>query len=403
MQSKKVYFLPRYIASLKYYEKLFPSMEEKGFEPQFLLFEDKGMVAYCAQKNLPVDGRFLRRTSAHIPFVSPIREEWRIIKTFSVFIKNVSPHALVTEQRIPHIVRALFKEARRSGTRTVALQWCQVSEKTTHAQLSVQNYARKLRGRYGGVFVGLVKESYFALLTSLYRVVDMLAGGSLFSYKSFYVEYLGVIDARARTLFLQRGFGEEQIRVVGHADYTLMRQFKTSRGRGRMRILVLSTPFYIGHASVFTNASGQIDYYKKILRTIREVFGAGEAEILFKLHPREENIYGDLEKQGITVLGNEAQIEELVASADLYVAHPLTAANFTAIASGVPALFINFTPLSFLDDGKELYHLRSVIKTLGEFKNQLQIFKEGRLSLQYDSSDVDPESLQKIVALVTGV
>lgn len=396
----KIYFIPRYIASLKYYEKLFQGLREKGCEPQFLLFEDKGMAAYSRRRGLPCDTRFLvLQRGVHIPLYSPVARERRMIREFEKFLAE-RPHTLVTETTIPPLARLLFAHARARGIRTLALQWCQESDKTRHLRLTFSKQLQKLRGRYGSVASGLVHETYFALSKTLFWFLDLFVRQKRLTEQA---DAIGVIDSYAKNLFIKRGWRQEQIEIVGHADFTLMRQRKTPKRHGRTRILILSTPFYIGHASVFTDRKGQSSYFGEIFKTIREVFSVDEADILFKLHPREENIYADLENQDITILGNEANIEELVASADLYIAHPLTAANFTAIARRVPALFINFTPLLFLDDGKELYHLRSITKTHEEFHKKLQDFKQGILPFQYDQDAVDPTSLQKIISFITGV
>ena len=71
---RTIYFLPRYIGALKYYEKLFPDLIRRGFTPVFLLFDDKGMIEYCKSRACDYDDRFIEM-GIHIPFYTPLVRE----------------------------------------------------------------------------------------------------------------------------------------------------------------------------------------------------------------------------------------------------------------------------------------------------------------------------------------
>lgn len=414
---KRIYFLPRYIAALKYYEKLFPALEKEGFTASFLLLEDLGMAAYCKERSLSCDTRFLSHTSIHIPFITPLIRELRLQKEFEAFIRE-APTALVTEPGIPEHIRTLFKKAHEKGVRTAALQWAQHTSAAKDAKRSLKSrYLAKIE-RHGSVFSAAVFMSYYFLLRKFMAVVDFLAGGDVFVHKEQYAEYLGVVDERTREYFCARGWKKNQVQIVGFADYTLMNELsrrvreepnfrKTLFSRyglsdTKKHILVLSTPFYTGSAVVFTDAKGQEEYFSKIVDDIESVFPHAEAEILFKLHPREKDVYASLRARGVKTYHNEANTDELIALADAYVAHPMTGANFIVRASSTPALFLNFTPLEFLDVGKELYDLRSIAKTHEEFRHQLFELRRGSLPLQYNTEGVDTDSLSNIISFVVG-
>ena len=409
---KTIYFLPRYIGALKYYEQLFPALRTAGFTPTFLLFDNLGMVAYCRSRALLVDTTFIMHTARfHMPFVTPVRRDLARLSRINSFLAEKKPYALVCEPTIPHLARTLCKAASAFGVRTRALQWASHSDAAIHMQRTVRSRILALRDH------GIILSLYLFVLNGVFYCLDLLLGKNVFIQPKLEVDTLGVVDAAAKEYFIRHGWRNAHIQVVGLADFTLMRELvqhvasnsaerallekKYRLAPGKKRILVLSTPFYTGARAVYLDRAGQQEYFDKIFKDIRTVFEAEEADIIFKLHPREEHIYGDLSAAGVFIYHNEADLAELIALSDLYIAHPGSGANFVVRASGKPALFINFTPLLYMDVGKELYQLRSIVKTHEDFRAQLATYKAGTLPLQYDASQVDHHSLQKIVDFIS--
>jgi len=409
---KTIYFLPRYIGALKYYEQLFPALRTAGFTPTFLLFDNLGMVAYCRSRALLVDTTFIMHTARfHMPFVTPVRRDLARLSRINSFLAEKKPYALVCEPTIPHLARTLCKAASAFGVRTRALQWASHSDAAIHMQRTVRSRILALRDH------GIILSLYLFVLNGVFYCLDLLLGKNVFIQPKLEVDTLGVVDAAAKEYFIRHGWRNAHIQVVGLADFTLMRELvqhvasnsaerallekKYRLAPGKKRILVLSTPFYTGARAVYLDRAGQQEYFDKIFKDIRTVFEAEEADIIFKLHPREEHIYGDLSAAGVFIYHNEADLAELIALSDLYIAHPGSGANFVVRASGKPALFINFTPLLYMDVGKELYQLRSIVKTHEDFRAQLATYKAGTLPLQYDASQVDYHSLQKIVDFIS--
>src|SRR3989344_5145867 len=407
-----IYFLPRYIGALKYYEQLFPALRAAGFAPTFLLFDDSGMVAYCRSRALPVDTTFIMHTPRfHVPFVTPVRRDLARLNRIDSFLTEKKPHVLVCEPAVPQLIRALYKVARARGIRTLALQWASHSDAATQLGRTVRSRLLALRDH------GIILSIYLFILKGVFYCVDLLLGRNKLIQTELQVDSLGVVDSAAKEYFIRTGWQGGRVSVVGLADFTLMRELShnvaintTARALlekkyklvpGKKRVLVLSTPFYTGARAVYLSNAGQQEYFGNVFEDIRAVFGVAEADIIFKLHPREQNIYGDLSDMGVHVCHNEADLTELIALSDLYIAHPGSGANFVVRASGKPALFINFTPLLYMDVGKELYQLRSIVKTHEDFRAQLATYKAGTLPLQYDASQVDYHSLQKIVDFIS--
>ncbi len=390
-------------------------MRERGCDPAFLLFEDSGMVEYCRKRKLAFDARFALVPLGRVPLVSHFVRERAVFRMLNGFLDEVRPVALVGEPIVPQRVRALFERARTRGVRTLALQWALHSTMAPHRS-ALASRVLALRDQHSSLARGVLYELYLLFLASLFRLADAFRGKEYFMHADTHVDRLGVIDEASGEALLGEGWKREHIRVVGYAEFTIVAELvrrihadennraalcgKYGLTPGRKKILVLSTPFYSGRNAVFLDREGQRKYFGKIFEDIRSVFSPEEADILFKLHPREQDMYGsDL---GIRIFHNEADLYELIVLSDLYVAHPLTAANFILRASATPAIFVNFTPLEYMDVGRELYKLRDIEKTHEAFRTKLKRFRDGALPLQYDASDVGTDSLEKIADFITG-
>lgn len=415
MAKPRLYITPRYIAPLKYFEKLVPRLSGH-FEISFLLLEDKGMRAYLKERDLPVVETLLETEGRRIPFFSHIRGHQRLLANAEALFEDAPPAVLLTEPSISQPMRAVFALAQKRGIPVRALQWCQQSKAYKDVRLSLKNRVRQIRGRHGSLVFGIPREAYFSLLALMFRLLTSF-GVLRAHYEDRHVGELGVIDSFGGEYYVSEGWKREQIKTVGFYDWSIIADLKRrvkddasfrssletryALRAGRKRVLVLSTIFYAGHATLCMTRKEQVEYFARICADIRDAFA--DADILFKLHPRDEEIYEPLERMGVRLLRTEANVEELIALSDLYVAHPLTAANFAVIASGTPALFVNFTPLSHLNLGAELYGLSRIITDREEFRAGLREAAAGRLPLFYDASRADPSSLPKIIAFVRGV
>lgn len=413
MRKPRLYILPRYIGSLKYFEKLVPDLHER-FDVSFLLLEDKGMCAYLRDKELSVIEDLLPRTDVRVPFVSHLRDHRRLVGNAHALFRATKPAVILTETTISQPMRTIFAIAHEYGATVKALQWCQQTNAYKGVRLSLRNRVRQIVARHCGLLQGIIREAYFLALALLFRA---LSGAGLLGahIPARHVDYLGVIDRFGADYFAQNAWDPAQMTIVGFFDWSMIQDLREHIARDaafrqtlekryglaprRRRILILSTIFYAGHATLSMSADEQVTYFGDICDDVRAAYP--DADILFKFHPRDEEIYGPLEKKGVRVLRTEANMEELIALSHLYIAHPLTAANFSVIGSGIPALFINFTTLSLLDEGKELYGLTRIIKNRAEFRKALTEAAAGRLPLQYDETRADPGSREKILRFVS--
>src|SRR3989344_7790078 len=267
-----IYFLPRYIGALKYYEQLFPALRAAGFAPSFLLFDDLGMVEYCHKRELPMDETFIVRTARlHMPFVTPVRRDLARLNRIDSFLAEKKPYALVCEPTIPHLARKLYKAARALGVRTRALQWASHSDVAIHMQRTVRSRILALRNH------GIILSLYLFVLNGVFYCLDLLLGKNVFIQPKLEVDALGVVDWVAKEYFIRHGWRSAHIQIVGLADFTLMRELvqhvaSNSAARallekkyrltpGKKRMLVLSTPSYTGARAAYLDRAGQREYF----------------------------------------------------------------------------------------------------------------------------------------------
>lgn len=415
----RLYIIPRYIAPLKYFEKLIPALS-KYFEVIVAPLESGPMVPYCKERGIPVtEELLLPKRRIRIPFISHILDEERFLLLAKMFLERAHPAVLLTETAITQRTRALFSLAQAQGVRTLALQWCQASKATRLVRLSPLNRARRLIARHGGILRTLGRELYFALLRGLLALTNVLTAHRYYR-SAMPIHGLGLIEESARAVFVERGFSEDRMHVVGFVDASVVHELRArlqsdapyrnallerhNLTEGRTVILVIPTMFHAGGATVAMSKRQQVEYYQKIIADIRGVYSTDEAEILFKVHPRDSvELYQVLTRSGVMLIGNEGNMEELIVLSDLVISHPLTAANFTITISGTAALFINFSEVKYLNEGKELYRLREIIDSHDVFVERLRQFKRKELKLQYERSPISLQSRENIIAFVRGL
>ncbi len=193
-----IYFLPRYIASLKYYEKLFPALLERGMAPAFLLFEDKGMVAHCKERGLPYDARFVSIPLGRVPLISHFTRERAIFRELDTFLDDARPGVLVSEPVVPHRARALFARAKHRGIETLALQWALHTSMVSARSPSLAGRVLALRSSRGSLLRGILYKTYLFFLMLMFRIADLFSGGTYFMHADNHVNYLALTDEPPR-------------------------------------------------------------------------------------------------------------------------------------------------------------------------------------------------------------
>ncbi|NOY35809.1 MAG: hypothetical protein GXP44_02730 [bacterium] len=412
----KIYFIVKYIAALKYYEKILPHLRNK-YEVGFLLLADRGMIGYCEEKSLKFHTLFLRDTAnktskLRVPFVSHIRDQNQFLKECDKFLASQKPAKLVSVLRINFPVQAIFAKANALGIETIALQWALQFPKSKNKPKADREW------HWLEVAGGACRKIYYFILAPILNFLYSLSSGLPCDTAAHNAKKIGVMSEAAKNAFIEAGYGpEEKFAVVGNAEFQNMHELarkvnsdpsfkdcllgKYNLQPGKLNILVISTFFYLGKTVKFTDRRGQIKYFRNIFELIRRIFPKGEADILFKLHPKEENIYRDsYEDLGVKIFTKEAMTDELISLSGLYIAHPGTSANFMLLASGKPAIFINFTPLDFLNEGARYYNIKNIAAEPDEFLRSLKKFRDKKLELQYENKDIELDSINKIVAFL---
>ena len=409
----KIYFIVKYIAPLRYYEKLIPYLNDR-FDVGFLLLADRGMVEYCRQKNLRTYPLFIERPYRRrlvIPFVTHILDQIRFLRAVEAFFAKEKPAKVIGVISQNFHATALFELANRRGFQSIALQWAlQVHEKVRSRLLNETRPFREV-GREK------LKRIYFFFLNPILDLFYRFHLGFREPPEKFPAQKIGFINGEGRDLFLGRGYLAERMKIVGSADWQFIAGLasrvkadtayksellkKYSLPEGKPIILIISTIFYLGKTIRFTNEAGQNAYYLDIVKNVRKFYASDEATIVFKCHPKEPDIYSSLREAEVIVLLKEAVVEELVALSDLVITHAETTVNFTLTASGKPAIFVNFSPLvEELDYAAPVYHIKEIVHDWPRFEEMLALYKAGRLGLQYDTAGINVRAAETIAGFV---
>ena len=414
---KRLYLLPTYISSLKYYEKLLPRLNER-YDVCFLIIRPddqlrRGMLGYCEARDLPyiVLDAGLTKGGRRIPFMSALMRRRSHQRACHALFQSSPSATLVAMKAVGGFVPA-FKEANRLGFNTIVLQ-TSLTPPPDFYRPEPRVSAREL-----------VYRAYYALLSIASLISDILSQGWSFMRTSAHPKRVGVIGPEGVSIFHKRfGFDPAAITVVGTADYQRISELSGRVREDRLlrdallvryglepakkRILIMSVWFAhhgaARHSHLYSPAEveRQITHYRRLIEAIREHCSIEEYDILFKLHPAEENRYEGYTAYGVKFFGDEALSEELLALSDLYIADPCTSANYMVVASGVPAIFDNTEGLPQLNKCQIFYPMRRITQNFNEFRNALNSFKEGTLDLGYDESAVDRRSIDKIVSFIS--
>lgn len=401
----KLFFIPAYIGSLKYYAKLLPALRD-SFDVRFLIvrgddYKRKGMIAFCEERELPyvVLDQGLTRSTRRIPLVTPLWKHFSHMRACRKFLRREKPAKIVVMKPIPpHDI--ILKEANHQGIETILLQWALIFPR----ELLSDRQQKRSR----------MHRSYFAAVRFFYRLMESLYGGR--GYVAVPAK-TGVIDEDAKKLFIERYLlPPSSVHVVGMADYQIVHDIKRrvetdALFRQELHakysldptlpiVLIIAQAHHL-KSGAHTTTEQQLAYYRDMIERIREVFSRQEMHIVFKLHPSDKpHLYEEYKKYGVSVLGDEAFTEELVALAALTVSDPWTSANYMILAAGVPALFTNFRTQRALDSAAQYYRISDIISDKIVFTDKLREFKKGTLPRSYDNSHINIKSVEHIAAFL---
>lgn len=408
---QKIYFLPVYIGSLKYCERIFPYLKDK-YDVRFLIVKGEGvarkqMIDYCNSKNHKfeiIDEGLNSSIGIRIPFLSPIKKRYKFIKECREFLKNSQPSKFIYP-RDSVLISDLIREANRVNIDTIQLQWVPIAGEHKHLMSSKSD---KLSSS------PLLPRVYGNALKFLYRILDTIYLGSRYIRLSSEPKKIGVASDDVAKIF-GSNFNLKKVRVVGMIDYQLTNDLKNRIANdssyrekltnkyninlSKLNIIFLSQYFYLKIKAI--TIEEQVAHFHNAFKIVRDIFPIEEADILFKLHPSEKNIYEQSEEElGVKIYDDESLTEELVCLSDLSISDHWTTANCIVIASDIPAIFINFPPMQSSKDSLDAYKIKETVDDKKVFVEKLRQFKNNSLDKQYDSSHIDLKSIEKIIALI---
>ena len=414
-QSKPaLFFVPHYIGSFKYYEKLIPFLRDRYDIYILLLFTCKKFFAemkdyarlkgYVTKVIEPPRPFFM---NAFPPFAFTrdllyFRREVRRLFNETVPLKIISPNDSGP------FIRFLFEEAHRRDIETLVLQWAMTYEGSRERIRKQGSFLRRVLYR-------ILKPLYvrFKLLAAA-----MFLGSDLNISKDLTgkgnSDRVGVINRQAFDYLLSHGVARTKLSVVGYLDYHFSQTVKETLDRDpaertrvaerlgidlRKKLIVFfSSPFNGKDINVLSDAE-QFALTERAMMVMRKVFKKEDFDIALKIHPSESlAFYAPLERLGVKLYDKDTNNYELVYFSDLYVAAN-TAANFMPLIMGKEVIFVNFLNLSVVNASQKVFNVKKFVTDYDEFQSLLGRFKDGTLERQY--SDVEnittPDSLRKIL------
>lgn len=412
---KTLCFVIVYIGELKYYERLFPRLENDfDIHLVFIRPDDdrrRQAVTYAKENGyrysiIEYDLGGKSKKGHYIPFVTALIKYYKHTRVCHEFLINNKIARLVgPKASLP--MRPLFREANYLGIKTMAIQRGHVPPSNRYGDTQSK--------------LPLWTQVYAWLIERMRDVMNFFFFGPKYAFASQQPQVVGAIGEEGKTVLPERyGYDPKSITVLGSVEHQqlteLMKKLKSDSAYkksltkkygidvGKKMIFIVSARYrhYINSSPEYTKEEERdvVAYFDDVIRIIREVYPENVADIHFKLHPAEDNIYESYKKYGTIIHGNEAKIDELVAICDLYISYPVTSANYMAVASGIPAIFINFSPLQVLNRSAGDFDITHVVTDKDEFKRLLSESKKGTMKAQYDSSNIKRDAIDNTVKFI---
>jgi len=395
-KGEKLVLLPHYIGSLKYFEKLLPTLKDT-YRVQFLFIPRtekehfaKEMIEYSTAKGYPYSLITRLRVPLWVKRI-PVLADILILldgrRKFRRFLDDSQLQKIICVNDKSPYLNLLFWEAKKRGVQTLLLQWATSTVKGEDKNTKPTSLRAKV---YDGLFYFLLKH----LLQCPYRKNRTVGRGL--------IENFGVFNQQSYDTFRNAGVPEEKLTIVGSADFdrayqTLALLTKNVGARNaaaedyaidtkKTNIAIFSTPFYTKDITILSKQE-QLAYFSHIIDIIRSVFSESEADILFKIHPAEDiTLYGPLSHRGVKLYDKHTENEKLIFFAHLYICHHSTT-NLIPIAMGKDVILLNLLKLKLAKGIEECFSIKKFIDDEREFRQLLADFKRGTLHKQYENPE----------------
>ncbi len=408
-------FVPHYIGSLKYFEKLLPFVSEKYEVVFFLSFvherffkETKDSAILSGRTIFAPEPPKLNSLIDWIPYVHFVRSLIRYRKDVLELLSNPRIKKVISVNDSGPYSRYLFKEAKARGIGTFVLQWAMSFDGARARKKKETTKSRKFMYRLGKPVYAKIKRKLinFVMGEEFSPSKDLIGRGN--------ADKFGVINEQTKQFFLSQGVPEKKISVVGYLDFYLgqktkedfakdteLRRVAATRlniNESKKNIVFFSSPYNGKDLNILSDA-GQYEYTERIVKEIRSVCAESEYDILFKIHPSENiHLYAPLKKLGVKLFGKDTNNYELIYFADLYIAGG-TATNFVPMIMDKPAIFVNFLNIKVVESTKNVFNIKEFMHDYMKFSEMLLSFKNGKLLRQYGDvqSIITLNSLDKII------
>jgi len=411
-------FMPHYIGSLKYFERLSPFLEIK-YEILFfpilpIQYADtrfyKEMIQYCESKGIKIFKRSEFKPASflkYIPGYALLKQAELFKNDLKLFFENKNIQKIVAVNDTGFPLDYFFLQARKKGIETMVLQWALISPGQDSAPHKQSSRIRILAHRFKRAMSIFLKRKLLEVVMreKLDIVKHFVGNGS--------AERFGVINKKNFDYLKLRGIPEEKMSIVGYLDFYTAEKVKRelytdtvlkkeiakkySINTNKKNIILFTSPYNTKEVTILDDQA-QCAYFKDILDTVREILPPDDFDLSVKIHPAENiNTYEPLIKEGVKI-HVIADNSELIGLSDLYLAESTTV-NFIPIIMSKDCIFTNFLNLSLVELTKESFAIKKFITDKEEFKNLLVSFKEGNLPRQYvsDKDIFTTDSLKKIL------
>ena len=307
-------FIPHYIGSLKYFERIYPHLSDK-YDIYFLLLSAKekhfpSMVEYCRQKGFKYfeAGRISSSVLTKLPLGKKYLKTRNFRRDADKILSNYNIAKIICVNDNSIYLRYLLSQANKRGIDTAVIQWS-----LSYEYKEDKTMITRKKG-FRGLAYKLLKPVYIKIRNFIYHLV---LGKNLDFVKGVpgagTARRLGVINTAALNFFLREGVDPSKISVIGYMDFhvaettkndldcntNLRFEVKSKYGLHpeKKRIMIFTSPYNTNIVDVFDDR-GQVDFYDKIVSLVRKVFPSETHEIILKLHPLErKGIYEKTNKQ----------------------------------------------------------------------------------------------------------
>lgn len=419
-EKKELVFIPHYLGSLLYFEKLRPFLEREYTVVFFLLPLNDGkyvkeMDNFCKERGLNTcfitqakTPWFLKR----MPFYHQLKQVYLYKKEIADLLGAGNIQKIIAVNDCGFPLDYFFVQARRRGVDTMVLQWALFSSGQREVPIKIsRNFFRIFLFRYGKPLYEWIRKMLFQLvLGEKVRVLkDVLGNGS--------AERFGVINKDNFDRLVSLGVPAKKMSVVGYMDFYLAEAAKGSFDRdlnkkadaakrlgidaSRRNIIIFSSSYNSDVVRTMDDR-GQLDFYRHMIDLVRQACPASHFHISLKIHPREDiALYEPLRALGVSLYDKHADNFMLVYFSDLYIADSTTT-NFIPMVMDKEAIFVNFLKMELIEKTKNDFSIKQYVSDEWEFKKLLADFREGKLERQYNRSNdiITEDSLRKIVSWI---